>query len=267
MPETKYQNENQLTSEQANKSRLVTMCRWVVEVINGRFKRDFRLLRNIHSNRALSNMFDYFKIAAALLNSYHVVVDNNVHARDFIDIINERINIPNRLADIVITNNYNRRRAHFEPMRAEMPQFNDFPRMTEEELTLFALGSYQLKQARSYYAEHVHPEGAFTIELARNIPLEEIREIAGRDVLLIRGRIQSRHVASRTYYVYIAADPTLRGRLAIPQYYCSCPIGKRTIGCCSHTMSIVWYMGFARYENILVPAEGLEDEIITLDDV
>lgn len=265
MPETKHPNETQLTTDQANKSRLVTICRWVVEVINGRFKRDFRLLRHVHSNRALGNMIDYFRIAAALLNSYHVLIDNNVHATDFLEIIHERINMPNSLADLVITNNYNRRRAQFQAMGSDMPEFNNFPRLTEEELTLFALGSYQLKQARSYYGEHVQPDGAFIIELAGDIPVEEVREMAGRDLLVLRGRIQSRHVSSKTYHVYITADPALHGRQAIPYYYCSCPIGKRTIGCCSHTMTIVWYMSFARYAEVIrPPALGLEGVIVSL---
>ncbi|KOB67881.1 Uncharacterized protein OBRU01_19118, partial [Operophtera brumata] len=123
MPETKHPRETQLTTDQANKSRCVTICRWVVEVINGRFKRDFRLLRIDHSNRALSYMMDYFRIAAALLNDFHVLIDNNVHANEFLNIINERISQPNRLADLVIRNNYNRRRAHFQPMAANMPEF------------------------------------------------------------------------------------------------------------------------------------------------
>lgn len=47
-PQTKYPYETQLTTEQANESRMVTMCRWVVEVVNGRFKRDFKLLRQVY---------------------------------------------------------------------------------------------------------------------------------------------------------------------------------------------------------------------------
>ena len=58
-------------------------------------------------------------------------------------------------------------------MGSDMHEFNEFLRLTEEDLTLFALGSYQLKQARSYYGEHVHADGVFTIELAGDIPAEE----------------------------------------------------------------------------------------------
>ncbi|KOB67241.1 Uncharacterized protein OBRU01_17672 [Operophtera brumata] len=184
MPETKHPRKTQLTTDQANKSRCVTICRWVVEVINGRFKRDFRLLRIDHSNRALSYMMDYFRIAAALLNDFHVLIDNNVHANEFLNIINERISQPNRLADLVIRNNYNRRRAHFQPMAANMPEFEQFPRFSEEQMILFALGSYQIKQARSYYGEHLQPDGEFIIELGGDVPVQEVRELDGSDLWL-----------------------------------------------------------------------------------
>ncbi|KAH9636341.1 hypothetical protein HF086_003641, partial [Spodoptera exigua] len=44
-PESLDPGETQLNTEQANKTRKVTLCRWVVEVVNGRFKRDFKLFR------------------------------------------------------------------------------------------------------------------------------------------------------------------------------------------------------------------------------
>lgn len=45
MPPSKARNERQLSTEDANKSRLVTMVRWVIETMNGRFKRDFKIFR------------------------------------------------------------------------------------------------------------------------------------------------------------------------------------------------------------------------------
>lgn len=42
-----------------------------------------------------------------------------------------------------------------------------FPRLTESELKLFTLGSYQLKLAKSYCAEHLH-NGLYIIEIKRD---------------------------------------------------------------------------------------------------
>ncbi|CAG4969726.1 unnamed protein product [Colias eurytheme] len=53
MPPTKSRDQNQLTREEANKSKLITMCRWVVESINGRFKSDFKMFKYRVFNRSL----------------------------------------------------------------------------------------------------------------------------------------------------------------------------------------------------------------------
>lgn len=45
VPSSLQQGESQLSTLEANKSRIVTICRWVVEVVNGRFKRDFKIFR------------------------------------------------------------------------------------------------------------------------------------------------------------------------------------------------------------------------------
>ncbi|XP_041988982.1 uncharacterized protein LOC121740371 [Aricia agestis] len=67
MPESLLEGEHQLTTAQANRSRCVTICRWVVEAVNGHFKRDFKLFRQEYFHRSLPHMMDNFKIAAALL--------------------------------------------------------------------------------------------------------------------------------------------------------------------------------------------------------
>lgn len=186
------------------------------------------------------------------------------------DIINERINTPNRLAELVEQHNYNRRRAQFRVMTAEMEEFSDFPRLDERELFLFSLGVYQIKQARSYYGEHILDNGSFTIELSNDLTnehLTELREQENNDLWMIRGRLQSRHVRARTYYTYIVVDKSLSGRRAIAHYYCTCIIGKRTIGCCSHIMCLIWYMCYARHlQGIVPPAVGLENIIVLPDD-
>ncbi|KOB65938.1 Vacuolar protein sorting-associated protein 13C [Operophtera brumata] len=44
MPESKTRGATQLTAIQANKSRMCTICRWPVEIVNGRLKRDFKIV-------------------------------------------------------------------------------------------------------------------------------------------------------------------------------------------------------------------------------
>lgn len=263
MPETRHANETQLTTDQANKSRLVTITRWVVEVINGRFKRDFRLLRNMYINLSLEHMIDYFRIAAALLNAYHRIIEDNARAATFLEIINVRITFPNSLAELVLRYNYNRRRTVFHTMSADLPELQNLPRLTEEDLILLSLGIYQLKQARSYYGEHINENGLFVIELGDSLPAEHVRELGDGELCIIRARIQSRHVRAKMYYIYVGFDRSSNGRQAVSHYYCTCNIGKRTVGCCSHVMCIVWYITYARHEpHISPPALFLDDIMV-----
>ncbi len=44
----------------------------------------------------------------------------------------------------------------------------------------------------------------------------------------------------------------------ISKYCCECANGKRTIGCCSHVESVIYYLSHARYlAKIIRPAEIL----------
>ncbi|KAJ8729095.1 hypothetical protein PYW08_000676 [Mythimna loreyi] len=83
-PESVDEGETQLTTLQANKSRCVTLCRWVVEVVNGRFKRDFKLFRQNFFNRASLHLMDDFLIAAALINRFHPLIQDRPDAHEII---------------------------------------------------------------------------------------------------------------------------------------------------------------------------------------
>ncbi|KAF9406909.1 hypothetical protein HW555_012887 [Spodoptera exigua] len=154
IPPSKDRNATQLTTEQANKSRLITICRWVVEAVNGKFKNRFKLLRQSYFNKALPNMFIDFRIAAAIINvCYRVATDSRL-ASEILNIIQAENNTPNLLRDYVEMKNLNRQRVTFTAMEAQMPNLKSFERLNEDDIILFALGSYHLKLAKSYCAEH-----------------------------------------------------------------------------------------------------------------
>lgn len=264
LPPTKESNDTQLSTEQANKSRLVTLCRWVVEVINGRFKRDFKLLRQDYFNTTLRNLFPDFKIAGALINSFREPVTDNVDAQMILDSINQRINIPNHLYNYVNDKNLNRQRIAFVAIDVNQ-QLDYFPRLTESDLKLFTLGSYQLKLAKSYCAEHLH-NGLYIIEVKRDDLIGDLQRYnMPQNVWLLRGRIQSRHVRAKTYLCYLLVIRDAIGISAIAQYYCTCLTGRRTIGSCAHITSIVWYLGVGRHEPFNSPAGDLISIIIDED--
>uniref|UniRef100_A0A2H1WJQ1 SFRICE_039260 n=1 Tax=Spodoptera frugiperda TaxID=7108 RepID=A0A2H1WJQ1_SPOFR len=228
VPPSKDRTESQLTTEQANESRMVTMCRWVVEVVNGRFKRDFKLLRQKYFNKALRHLFDGFKIAAAILNHFHEPIADNQYADMIVEEIRSKLDTPNILYNYVERKRLNQRRA-------------DFVRYTELQVISLALGTYQIKLARSYCSEHLQ-NGIYTIEIYRQNALEDLPDHGiNEDSSLMRGRIQSRHIRTRIYYCYILINNSSN---IISYYYCTCLTGRRTIGTCAHFVSIVWYLAY-----------------------
>lgn len=107
----------------------------------------------------------------------------------FVDRINERVNIDNLLGTFVIANNLNRQRVAFQSMSGDLPELNDFPRLSESQLVIFGLGTYQLELARGYYSEHVRNE-RYNVEAYRDSQqLTALRDHGIDGSWLLRGRI------------------------------------------------------------------------------
>ena len=195
-------------------------------------KKDYKIFRHTYFNLGLPNMMTDFGVTAALINATRRPYEDSVYVEQFINIINENINRENEMAQHVQENNMNRQRVAFVPIDDNDPSFGDFPQLTYEELTLFTLGSYHLRLARSYCHEHMRPNGLYTLEVYRHRMLVDNK-------ILIRGRIQSRHVRSKQYYTYVLVNPTrhsreYRGILLFmysrpPHYRKLCPYCKRSI--------------------------------------
>lgn len=98
MPASLEEGETQLSTSEANKSRAVTICRCVVEVVNGRFKRDFKLLRPNYFNVVSKCFMKDFEVADALLNDFHPSIVDRVDAAEIIYQINMYMNTENDLA-------------------------------------------------------------------------------------------------------------------------------------------------------------------------
>ncbi|XP_063829743.1 uncharacterized protein LOC135080779 [Ostrinia nubilalis] len=258
--------EYQMNTENANESRKVTLCRWVVEVVNGRFKRDFKLLRQDYFNKASKHLMADFKVAAALINRFHPLLVDRDDAREIVSVIQEKIFTNNTLAEFVETNNLNRKRANFESITVQINNLNNFPQLEYSDLILISLGVYQIKQARSYYGEHIRQDGNYIIEVCREVDRQLVTELHllhSENVWLLRGKIHSRHISHKTYFVYVLVDGSEIGTYAIKQYCCNCVVGRRTIGCCAHVMTIIWYLSWARFqENLNPPAQFLDDILL-----
>ncbi|VVC99910.1 unnamed protein product [Leptidea sinapis] len=65
---------------------------------------------------------------------------------------------------------------------------------TMADLILFACGTYQINQARSYVGEHIRFHGIYTLEVSR----DQIPGLQGINPMLLRAKIKSLHSSGKT---------------------------------------------------------------------
>lgn len=78
MPPLHHQNQRQLSTSEANRARLITKTRWVVEARNGHFKSIFKFFKGRISMHHAVNLSGFYQIAGALLNKFHPLINLQV---------------------------------------------------------------------------------------------------------------------------------------------------------------------------------------------
>lgn len=130
----------------------------------------------------------------------------------------------------------------------------DFPHLTIEYLRNITLGTYQIKLASSYIQQKLQRDETEILEL----------DIHFNEPGFIRLRIYSRFRRATRYYLWISYNIINNNDDSpISGYNCTCKSGARTLGTCRHVASVLWYLGYARYENnIKYPPTMLLDNIL-----
>lgn len=266
MPEFIKKNHprQQLTTDQANKSRLVTKTRFVVEARNGHIKKIFPVFDQRWKTLCIKTLGEDLRIAAALINKYfkEVVADQENEEQTANEML-ASMNSPNILHSIVTGYAMIEHYKHF----VEIDE-NDFifPQITRAELKTITQGTYQLKQAKSYADLHNKKGGGKFIcwccpnELLEELFGEVIRENNVIEPVVVAVRISSRHISRKKYDAFILADASKNGPSAIIGYCCGCICGLRTVGCCSHVATILHYLCIARHNGGIKPVAGHVDD-------
>lgn len=239
--------KKQLTTLQANLSRLVTKCRYAVEVRNGHMKCVWRLFKLVWTTKALSHLMADYRIGAALLNKFFadLVADEQV-STEVAARMHEKLGRPNIVQGIVV-------KSSFKSVAKCFPSLHDcdfFPQLTKNDLFMIALGVYQIAQAKNYCARHLTiNKGQFTCSICPQDICEKFFHCFYTEtshLYLLLTRLLSRHISDKKYKTYLLIDANKQGFETVLGYYCDCKNGTRVIGCCSHVMSIIWYFGYAR---------------------
>eukprot|EP00105_Crassostrea_gigas_P036908 XP_019921056.1 PREDICTED: uncharacterized protein LOC105324184 [Crassostrea gigas] len=129
-------------------------------------------------------------------------------------------------------------------------ELQDFPRLNEDQLRELTCGTYQVKLASSYAEEH------FGNGCDIMVPKE--------DQSLIRVRIRSRHISSKSYLLWIRYDEG-----SVIGWYCRCRAGARVVGMCAHIAAVLWYLGLGHdmksFRSVRVWSKFIDDAAVIPD--
>ncbi|CAF1010658.1 unnamed protein product [Brachionus calyciflorus] len=158
---------------EANKSRLVTKCRWV-EDTNSFLKRSFCAIESV-SNAELNHTLDDHKIAAAFINKYFKFLFSDNDKNEIARKMKLNISKSNDLCKIVIDNKLHKK-SNFE--KIEYAKINDFPILTINQITNeITFGNYQIIQAKSYLGQHFSTNGKNEIMVDFQIQINGMRTV------------------------------------------------------------------------------------------
>lgn len=271
----------QLETIEANQSRFVTKVRWVIEQVFGRLKTKFRIFALPAHNATLADDNDSLKIAFALLNLFHKPICSDQMYENVATIMTSRLNVPNKLKSIVEQYNLAQVKVPYIEVnytRLDNRENNNllqFPELTMNDLYYLSLGSYQIKNAVSYYAEH-NKDNIFLVHKfqpnARHATATlnfinhgiDVAEPLKAYMKLVKAYMKSRYRSGKHHHIFVLVDTNKCERDAIVEYYCTCESGARTVGCCSHIMTIVWYLSYGQYHGITVPNPEICNVSITI---
>lgn len=102
-----------------------------------------------------------------------------------------------------------------------------------------------------YAREHMDKENAYQLQVCK------IKEN------LLRVEIQSRHCNNISHISFI--EYNLDGE--ITGWYCTCKVGARVVGCCAHIASIIWYLGYQRFQQQNSDCFSFSKSVLDADDI
>lgn len=249
MPCSVRPGQRQLSTEEANESRLVTKTRWIVEARNGHFKSKFKFFSETIIMPHVIHFRDFYRICGAIINKYCDVININEANVEMANMILDRSRLENGLKQIVLNNNLDRRYGRWSRLTEE--HIPNFPRLDMNYLRDLTVGTYQLRLAASYVQDTQHRERG------NDLHIDEQNEL----VNTIRIRVFSRHRNNTKYQLWIRYQNN--GANPITGYYCTCKSGARTLGACAHVSCVFWFLGYSRHEpNVVDPTTMLLENVL-----
>lgn len=252
--------KGQLTTIEANRSRLVTAIRFVVETRNGHMKTIFKIFNKVWNPLTIPHLMTDFKICAAIINQYYPIIESNRSiANEIKNRMLNRLDIENFLSKVVKKKDFQRNIKQFQTFT----NFDSLPELEDLHLIWIALGKYQIRQAESYCSQHTKSnEGSFEVfYLPQNLCQNYFAAFYSNtcEPILLLGQLNSRFRSRKHYDVFLLVNKKGCDESAVLGYCCECYNGLRTVGCCSHVMCLIWYSLYMKNRNLPNPAGFLDN--------
>lgn len=252
-------NGTQLSTIDANKTRLVTALRFVVEARNGHMKTVYKIFNAIWNSLSLPHLVTDFQICAALLNRYHVNIESNrPYANELATLMLSRVHTDNVVFEVTRKKQFQQHLKRFQAFE----NFDDLPALENIDLIRIALGKYQIKQAASYCSQHIKAKGKFEVFIfPEDLCQIHFRAFFTPDCkpILLLGQLDSRYRNRKYYNTFVLLNPSSNGEDVVMGYCCDCYNGLRTVGCCSHVMTLIWFTLYIKNKDIPNPAGFLDE--------
>lgn len=263
MPALMARGQTQLSTEDANETRLVTKIRWVVEARNGHIKSIFKFLDHVISITHVRNLGSFYRIAAAIINRYHPMLTMRGADENLAQSMLARVKDINVVQARVDQDPSLRGWSMHRWARFTAEHVTDFPVLTLDFLKELTVGVYQINLAPSYVHDKLTRDDGDELQIELLQDNDRVPEPG-----FLRIRVYSRFRNATKRQLWIAYRPTTEeddneAPNPILGYYCTCPSSARTIGTCVHVASVVWYLGYARHQpNVHYPSSELIELIL-----
>lgn len=239
MPAIIQRHQRQLTTEDANSTRLITKVRWMVEARNGHIKTIFKFFQHVFNIQNALHIGDYYRIVGAIINKYHPLLEMRNATVELAREMLQRARVANVVQARLDVENILRRPTQWIQLRHQVPEF---PRLTIDDLQDLTYGVFQVNLANSYIQDKTLRE--------RNDELQFDQHLNEANLIRIQIYSKLRRATKHQLLVsYIPEDQIEEDdEEVITGYYCTCQSGARTLGTCAHVASVLWYLGYARHQ-------------------
>lgn len=236
----------QLTTSEANASRLVTKVRYIVERMNSNVKVKWGIFQRVAETYWIPTLMDDFTIAAALVNRSMKISPEPDNVLEIGQEMLNRTQIKNELSDASRKIGFNNIYRNAVPLE----DYSIFPKLEIIELINISFGKYQLTNASSYLQKHLQcNNGNFPVSV---LATDDVRRYLPRfftehDIpTLIVFDTTSRFISNKKYRVLILFKAHGNGNKCILQYCCECKVSMRK------KLHINYYYNFSYIYNRMV---------------